>query len=89
MINCCATNKKVPTEKTSDTGIGTGGITGITIRVKNRVSNALVVAGTLLALKPTIEANNPERRINGNNKSARYCIIVVVAISKILNLELK
>jgi hypothetical protein len=77
------TNKKVPTEKTSDTGMGTGGITGIIIRVKKSVRSALVVGGTVLALKPTIEANNPETRINGNNRSAKYCIIVVVAISKV------
>jgi hypothetical protein len=80
---------KVPTEKTSDAGIGTGGITGIIIRVKNSVSSALVVGGTLLALKPTIEANNPETRINGNSKSAKYCMIVVVAISKVLTTSLK
>ena len=79
----------MPTEKTSVTGIGTGGITGIIIRVKNSVSNALVVGGTLLALKPTIEANNPEMRINGNNKSAKYCMIVVVAMSKVLTYHLK
>jgi hypothetical protein len=89
IINCCITNKKVPTEKSSDTGIGTGGITGIIIMVKNRVSKALVVGGTLLALKPTIEANNPEIRINGNSKSAKYCMTVVVAISKVLTLSLK
>jgi len=64
--------------------MGTGGITGIMIRVKNNVSNALVVGGALFALKPTIDANNPEIRIKGNNKSAKYCITVVVAISKIL-----
>jgi hypothetical protein len=80
---------KVPTEKTSVIGTGTGGITGIIIRVKNSVSSALVVLGILLALKPTIEANNPEMRINGNSKSAKYCIIVVVAISKVLALNLK
>jgi hypothetical protein len=89
MINCCATNRKVPTENTSAAGIGTGGITGIIIRVKNNVSSALVVGGTLLALNPTIEANNPEMRINGNSKSAKYCMIVVVAISKVLTLSLK
>jgi hypothetical protein len=79
----------VPTEKTSDTATGTGGITGMIIRVKNNVSSALVVGGTLLALNPTIEANKPEIRINGNSKSAKYCIIVVVAISKVLALILK
>jgi hypothetical protein len=89
MISCCITKRKVPTEKTSVTGIGTGGITGIIIRVKKSVSRALVVGGTLLALKPTIEANNPDMRINGNSKSAKYCIIVAVAISKVLALSLK
>ncbi len=89
MINCCITNKKVPTEKRSVAGIGTGGITGIIISVKKSVSSALVIGGTVLALRPTIEANNPDMRINGNNKSAKYCMIVVVAISKFLALNLK
>jgi hypothetical protein len=89
MINCCITNKKVPTEKTSVTGIGTGGITGIIIRVKNSVRSALVGGGILLALKPTIEANNPEMRINGKSKSAKYCMIVDVAISKVYPRALK
>ncbi len=83
IINCWATNQNVPTEKRSFAGIGTGGITGMIIRVKKSVSSALVIGGTVLALKPTIEANNPDIRINGNNKSARYCMMVVVAISKI------
>jgi hypothetical protein len=64
-------------------------MTGIIIKVKNSVSRALVVGGTLLALKPTIEANNPEMRINGNSKSAKYCIMVVVAISKVLASPMK
>jgi len=89
MINCCITNIKVPTEKTSVTGIGTGGITGIIIRVKNNVRSALTVGGTLLALKPTIEANSPEIRMNGKSKSAKYCMTVAVAISKILALGLE
>ena len=88
IINCCITNIKVPTEKTSAVGIGTGGITGMIIRVRNSVSSALVIGGTLLALKPTIEANSPEIRINGNSKSAKYCIIVDVAISKVLAFSL-
>tara|TARA_R110002167_G_scaffold55749_1_gene158211 strand:+ start:890 stop:1087 length:198 start_codon:yes stop_codon:yes gene_type:complete len=64
-------------------------MTGIIIRVKNNVSNALVVGGTVLALKPTIEANNPEMRIKGNSMSAKYCMMVVVAISKTLASSLK
>jgi len=84
IINCWITNINVPTENISVAGIGTGGITGIIIRVKNNVSNARVVGGTDLALKPTIEANNPEIRINGKSKSAKYCMIVVVVISTVL-----
>jgi hypothetical protein len=79
---------KLPTEKRSVVGIGTGGITGIIISVKKSVSSALVVGGTVLALRPTIEANNPDMRINGNSKSAKYCIIVDVAISKVLAFSL-
>jgi hypothetical protein len=89
MINCCITNRNVATENRSAAGIGTGGITGIMIRVKKSVSSALVVGGTVLALRPTIEANNPDMRINGNSKSAKYCIIVVVAMSNILALDPK
>jgi hypothetical protein len=88
-INCCITNKNVPTEKRSVAGIGVGGITGIIIRVRKSVSNALVIGGTVLALRPTIEANNPDIRIKGNNKSAKYCMTVVVAMSNTLTLFLK
>jgi hypothetical protein len=42
-----------------------------------------------LALRPTIAANNPDIRINGSSKSAKYCIIVDVAISKVLAFSLK
>jgi hypothetical protein len=64
-------------------------MTGILISVNNHVSTARVVGGTVLALKPSIAANNPEMRIKGNSMSAKYCMIVVVAISKVLASFLK